>query len=219
MIIYFWVTISANPWAGIITNSSTGKESICNAGDPSLIPGLGRSAEEGIGYWLQYSWTSLVAQLAKNLPAMQETWVWPLGWEDPLGKGNGYPLQYTGLENSMDYIVHGVTKSQTWLNDFHFLLCMKCTLGILIFLTSSLVFPILLFSSISLHWSLKKAYLPLLAIIWNSAFRWVYLSFSPLPFSSLLFSAICKASSDNRFAFLHFFFLKMVLIILSKGSP
>ena len=50
----------------------------------------------------------------------------------------------------------------------------------------SLVFPILLFSSISLHWSLRKAFLPLLAILWNSAFRWVYLSFSPLPFTSLL---------------------------------
>ena len=120
MIIYFWATISASPWAGIIANSSTDKESICNAEDPGSIPGLGRSAEEGIGYPLQYSWTSLVAQLAKNLPAMQEIWVWSLGWEDPLGKGNGYPLQYSGLENSVDYIVHGVAKSQTQLRDFHF---------------------------------------------------------------------------------------------------
>ena len=45
----------------------------------------------------------------------------------------------------------------------------------------------------------------LLAVLWNSAFKWVYLSFSPLPFASLLFTAICKASSDNHFAFLHFF--------------
>ena len=52
-------------------DSSVGKESACNAGDPSLIPGLGRSATEGIGYPLQYSWTSLVAQLVKNPPAMQ----------------------------------------------------------------------------------------------------------------------------------------------------
>ena len=51
------------------------------------------------------------------------------------------------------------------------------------------------------------AFLLLFAILWNSAFRWIYLSFSPLPFTSLLFSAICKASSDNHFAFLHFFFL------------
>ena len=74
------------------------------------------------------------------------------------------------------------------------------------------MFPILLFSSISLHWSLRKAFLSFLAILWNSAFKWVYCSFSPLPFTSLLFSAVCKASSDNHFAFLHFFFLRMVLI-------
>ena len=68
-------------------HSSVGKESTCNAGDPSLIPGLGRSAGEGIGYPLPYSWTSLVAQLVKNPPAMQETWVQSLDWEDPLEKG------------------------------------------------------------------------------------------------------------------------------------
>ena len=62
----------------------------------------------------------------------------------------------------------------------------------------SLAFPILLFPSISLHWSLRKAFLSLLVILWNSAFRQVYLSFSPLPLASLLFSAICKVSSDNR---------------------
>ena len=66
---------------------SAGKESACNAGDPGSIPGLGRSTEEGIGYPLQYSWASLVAQLVKNLPAMQETLVRSLGWEDPLEKG------------------------------------------------------------------------------------------------------------------------------------
>ena len=52
---------------------SVGKESTCNAGDPSLTPGSGRSAAEGIGYPLQNSWTSLMAQLVKNPPAMQET--------------------------------------------------------------------------------------------------------------------------------------------------
>ena len=54
---------------------SAGKESACNAGDPGLISRLGRSAGEGIGYPLQYSWVSLVAQLVKNLPIMQETLV------------------------------------------------------------------------------------------------------------------------------------------------
>ena len=68
-------------------DSSVGKESACNAGDPGLIPGLGRSSDEGIGYPFQHSWVSLVAQLVKNTPAMSETWVQPLGWEDPLEKG------------------------------------------------------------------------------------------------------------------------------------
>ena len=68
-------------------DSSVGKESACNAGDPGSFPALGRSPGEGIGYPLQYSWASLVAQLVKNPPAMWETWVQSLGWEDPLGKG------------------------------------------------------------------------------------------------------------------------------------
>ena len=68
-------------------DSSVGKESTWNVGDPSSIPGLGRSTGEGIGYPLQYSWASLVAQLVKNLPEMWETWVISLGWEDPLEKG------------------------------------------------------------------------------------------------------------------------------------
>ena len=66
---------------------SAGKESACNAGDHSSIPGLGRSSGEGIGYSLQYSWASLLAQLVKKQPEMWETWVQSLGWEDPLEKG------------------------------------------------------------------------------------------------------------------------------------
>ena len=62
----------------------------------------------------------LVTQLVRKPPAMQETWVRSLGWEDPPGEGKGYPLQYSGLENSMDCIVHRVAKSQTQLSDFHF---------------------------------------------------------------------------------------------------
>ena len=69
-------------------NSSVSKESTCNAGDPGLIPELGRSSGEGIGYPLQYSWASLMAQLVRNLPAMWETWVRFLDQEDPLEKGN-----------------------------------------------------------------------------------------------------------------------------------
>ena len=78
-----------------------------------------------------------------------------------------------------------------------------------------IVFPILLFSSISLHWLLRKAFLSLLAIFWNSAFRCLYLSFSPLLFTSLLFTAIRKGSPDSHFAFLHFFSMGMVLIPVS----
>ena len=68
-------------------DSSVGKESTGNAGDPGSIPGLGRFSGEGIGYPLQYSWASLVAQLVKDLRAMQETWVLSMNWEDPLEKG------------------------------------------------------------------------------------------------------------------------------------
>ena len=67
-------------------SSSVGKESACNAEDPGSIPGSGRSTEEGIGYPLQYSWASLVTQLVKNPPAVWETWVRSLGWNDPLEK-------------------------------------------------------------------------------------------------------------------------------------
>ena len=70
-----------------VPHSLVGKEFACNAGNPGLIPGSGRSAGEGIGYPLQYSWASLVAQLVTNLPAMQVTWVRSLGWKDPLKKG------------------------------------------------------------------------------------------------------------------------------------
>ena len=73
-----------------------------------------------MGYPLQYSWASLVAQLVKNPPAMQETWVQSLVLGRSPGEGKGYPLQYFGLESSMDCVVHGVTKSQTRLNNFHF---------------------------------------------------------------------------------------------------
>ena len=68
-------------------DSSVGKESACIERDPDSIPGSGRPPGEGIGYPLQYSWASFMVQLVKNPPAMQETWVRYLGWEDPLEKG------------------------------------------------------------------------------------------------------------------------------------
>ena len=75
---------------------------------------------------------------------------------------------------------------------------MKYSLLSPIFLKRSLVFPTLLFSSTSLHCSFKKAFLSLLAILWNSGFSWVYLSLYLLVFTSILSSTICKASSDNH---------------------
>ena len=82
---------------------------------PSSIPGLGRSPGEGIGYPLQYSWASLVAHLRKKPPAMWET----PGLGRSLGEGKGYPHQYSGLENSMDCIVHGGHKESYMISGFH----------------------------------------------------------------------------------------------------
>ena len=101
-------------------HSSVAEESACNAGDTSSIPGLGRSAGEGIDRPLQYSWASLVAQLVKNPSAMQRTQGSNPGLGRSPGEGKGYPLQYSGLENSMNSVVHGVTMSRTRLTNFHF---------------------------------------------------------------------------------------------------
>ena len=96
------------------------KQSACNAGDPSLIPGSGRSTGDGIGYPLQYPWASLVAQLVKKSACNAEDLGLIPGLERSSGEGKGYPLQYSGLENSMDCIVCGVAKSLTRLSDFQF---------------------------------------------------------------------------------------------------
>ena len=94
-------------------DSSVGKESACNVGDPGLIPRSGRSAGERIGYPLQYSWTFLVAQLVKE-SAFNTGGLGSIpGLGRSPGEGKGYLLQYSDLEDSMDCIVHGVAKSQT----------------------------------------------------------------------------------------------------------
>ena len=98
--------------------SSAGKESTCNAGDPSSIRESERSPGEGIGYPLQYSWVPLVAQKVKNLPTLQETWVQSLVWEDPLKEGMAAHSSILAWRILMDRgawwaTVHGVTKSQT----------------------------------------------------------------------------------------------------------
>ena len=85
-----------------------------------MIPGLERSPGEGIGYSSQYSWASLVAQMVKNLPAMQEIWVHSLGWEDPLEKEEATHSSILAWRIPWTVLVHGVAKSWTQLSDFHF---------------------------------------------------------------------------------------------------
>ena len=88
LIIWFNDWISLEGWSPVTDySSSAGEESTCNAGDTGLIPWLGRSPAEGLGYPLQYSRASLGAQVVKNLPGRWETWVWSLGWKDPLKEG------------------------------------------------------------------------------------------------------------------------------------
>ena len=99
-----------------LARSSAGKESICNAGDPGLIPGLGWSPGEGIGYPLHCSWASLVARMVRNPPAMQETWVWSLVWEDPPEDGMATHSSIPAWRIPMDRgawqaTVHGVAES------------------------------------------------------------------------------------------------------------
>ena len=92
--------------------SSAGKESVCNAGDPGSIPRSGSSLRKRIGYSLQYSWASLVAQM------VWETWIQSLGWEDNLKKGKASHSSILAWGIPMDRgawraTVHGVTKSWT----------------------------------------------------------------------------------------------------------
>ena len=91
-------------------DSSVGKESACNAGDPSSSPGLGRSAGEGKGYPLQYSWVSFVAQLVKNSACIAGDLGSIPGLGRSPGERKGYPLQYSGLENSRECTVLGVAQ-------------------------------------------------------------------------------------------------------------
>ena len=95
-------------------DSSVGKESTCNAGDPGSIPLLGRSAAERIGYPLQYSWTSLVVQLLKNVLAMRETWILCLRWGFS-GEGIGYPLQYFWASLVVQLVKNPPAMWETWV--------------------------------------------------------------------------------------------------------
>ena len=92
--------------------------------DSGSIPGLGRSSGEGIGNPLQYSWASFVAQMVKNPPAMRETWVEPLGWEDPLEEGMATHASIQAWRIPLDRggwwaIIHRGAESRTWLSTAH----------------------------------------------------------------------------------------------------
>ena len=113
----FWAFAVVWLYLVSFSDSSVGKESTCNAGDPSSIPGSGRSAGEGIGYLLQYSWAFLALQLIKNLSAMWETWVRSLGWEDSLEKGKATHSRILAWRIPWT-TVHGVTKSWTRLSNW-----------------------------------------------------------------------------------------------------
>ena len=105
------------PWASrsLLADSTASKESACNAEDTGLIPGLGRSAGEGMGYPLQYSWASLVAQLVNNPPVMWETWVQSLGWKDPLEKGKA--TQGWGNKVISERRVEAARLLEVWLQE------------------------------------------------------------------------------------------------------
>ena len=99
--------------------STTGKESTCNAGAPSSIPRLGRFPGEGIGYLLQELWAFLVAQMVRNPPAMWETWIQSLGWENPLQEDMASHFSILAWRIPMDRGAWWatVTKIQTKLSD------------------------------------------------------------------------------------------------------
>ena len=102
--------------------SSAGKESACNAGAPRSIPGKASPPGKAIGYPLQYSWAPLVSHMVNNVPAMWETWVWSLSWEEPLEEAMTTHSSILAWRILMDQgalwaTVHGITESQTWLSN------------------------------------------------------------------------------------------------------
>ena len=113
-------------------DSSVGKESTCSAGDPCSTLGLERSAGEGKGYPIQFLGFPGGSAGKESACNVGDQGLIPGLGRSP-GEGKGYLLQYSGLENSMGSIglhgeVHGVTKSQTLLSDFHFYFhwCLGC---------------------------------------------------------------------------------------------
>ena len=111
------------PSTRVFFGGSAVKNPPVKAGDPSLIPGSGRSPGEGLGYPLQYSWASLVAQMVKNPPAMQETWIWYLGWKDPPEESMATHSSILAWRIPMDRgawrtTVHEVTERHNWVTKY-----------------------------------------------------------------------------------------------------
>ena len=106
-------------WTRHILCNSAVKESTCSAGDPGLIPLWGRYPGEVIDHPLQYSWASLVTQLVKNPPALWETWVRLLDWEDPLEKGMATHSSILAWRIRWTVKSVGVSKSWTQLSNFY----------------------------------------------------------------------------------------------------
>ena len=149
------------------SNSSADKESACNAGDLGSISELGRSAGEGIGYPLQYSWVSRMVQLVKESACNVGDLGLILGLGRSPGEGKGCPLQYSGLENSMDCRVHGL---QNVGHDFHFhffdtevgfliLSCMSCLCSFNINPLSTILFANIFSHSVGCFFSLTNSFL------------------------------------------------------------
>ena len=211
---------------------SVGKESTCSVGDLGSIPELGRfSGERKATHSSTLAWRIpwIVHGVAKSqtqterlslshslyFPS-QNVWLWGINhtiiiiWFIKIFFIHSFMYSFHLFLTSSASL-----RSLSFLSYIVLIIGWKSPLMFLIFLKRSLVFPLLLFSSIIKHCSLKKAFLFFLDILLNSAFNWLYLSLSPLLFTSLLSSTIHKASSDNHFAFLLFFFSGMVLFATS----
>ena len=155
------------------------------------------------GSWCtRFAWTLWASLVGKWFDSNVISPLLPFCWGFPFALGRGVSLcggiQHFPVDScSAVSCCFGVLAGDECTSFYSAIYATKVPLVSLIFLKRSLVFPILLFSSVSLHWSLRKAFLSLLVILWNSAFKWVYLSFSPLPLASLLSYLNCGIGEDS----------------------
>ena len=146
----------------------------------------------------------LKAHLTSDSGVSDSRWVITSSW---LSGPVRFFFLYSSFYSCHLFLIYSASVRSIWFLSFFVpIFAWNFSLVSLIFLKRSLVFPILWFSSISLHCSLQKALYSLLVILWN-CIQMAKFSFPPLPFTSLLVSAICKVSSGNHLGFFHFFFL------------